>query len=357
MERHVITAVALLFIAAPFSTAQDNESYAERSEFDPETGDWVLIAPPVLGTEDGDLELARSTLARGEYKTARKMFKQWFKDYSESSRWPEALFYAADTEYSAEDAKPRDGDLMKAYRWYEELIEGWAGTELANRAMRRELLIAEMFLFKKRKQRVWGGLLWLGATEEALIMLDRIIDEWAPNSDIAERALRIKADYHFNAGEFEEAELAYARLARDYPRGQYHRVAMRRSGESALARFPGVQFDDADLLEAEVYFQDFLRRYPTYAADAHVPQTLARIKESRAQKDYTIGRYYERTGKINAAAFYFRVILEKWPATTWAVKARQRLVALGAIEEEYYEESEFDDAGETLTEEPVAYDD
>ncbi|MCZ6815995.1 MAG: outer membrane protein assembly factor BamD, partial [Planctomycetota bacterium] len=171
------------------------------------------------------------------------------------------------------------------------------------------------------------------------------------------RALRIKADYHFNAGEFEEAELAYARLARDYPRGQYHRVAMRRSGESALARFPGVEFDDADLLEAEVYFQDFLRRYPTYAADAQVPQTLARIKESRAQKDYTIGRYYERIGKIDAAAYYFRVILEKWPATTWAVKANQRLIALGAIEEEFYEEMGYDESGNDLVEEPAAHND
>ncbi len=357
MERHLIPAVAILFIAAPLAPAQDSESYAERSEFDPEAGEWIYIAPPIPGTEDGDLELARSTLARGEYKTARKMFKQWFKDFPESNRWQEALFYAADTEYSAENAKPRDGDLMKAYRWYEELIEGWAGTELANRAMRRELLIAEMFLFKKRKQRVWGGVLWLSATDEALIMLDRIIDEWAPNTDIAERALRIKADYHFNAGEFEEAELAYARLARDYPRGQYHRVAMRRSGESALARFPGVEFDDADLLEAEVYFQDFLRRYPTYAADAQVPQTLARIKESRAQKDYTIGRYYERIGKIDAAAYYFRVILEKWPATTWAVKANQRLIALGAIEEEFYEEMGYDESGNDLVEEPGAHND
>lgn len=358
MERHVIFSIMLLFAAASHTLAQDDESYAERSEFDPATGQWVTIAPPVPGTEDGDLELARSRLAKGEYKQARKLFKQWFKDYPESARWPEALFYAADTEYSAEDAKPHGGDLMKAYRWYEELIEGWAGTELANRALRRELYIAEMFLFKGRKQRVWGGVLWLGAKDEALTMLDRIIDEWAPDTPIAERALRLKADYHFNAGEFEEAEMAYARLARDYPRGQYHRVAMRRSGESALARFPGVEFDDADLLEAEVYFQDFLRRYPTYAADAQVPQTLARIKESRAQKDYTIGRYYERTGRINSAAFYFRIVLEKWPATTWAVQAKRRLVALGAIEDEsYQEESEFEEGEHPLSDEPVAHED
>ncbi len=66
MERHLIPAVALLFIAAPFATAQDTESYAERSEFDPETGEGISCAPPVPGSEAGDLDLSRSTIARGE---------------------------------------------------------------------------------------------------------------------------------------------------------------------------------------------------------------------------------------------------------------------------------------------------
>ncbi|MFQ5422403.1 MAG: outer membrane protein assembly factor BamD [Phycisphaerae bacterium] len=338
MNRYIAIAWIVTFLAAPAVLAQQDESYADRREYDPETGRWVSIASPVPGTEDGDLELARSRLARGEYKKARKLFKHWLRDYSDSARRGEALFYAADTEVSAEEAKRRRGDLMKAYGWYEELIEGWGGTDLADRAIRRELIIAEMFLFKHRKQRVLRGLMWLGATEEALTMLDRIIDEWAPKTAIAEQALRLKADYHFVEGEFKEAETAYARLARDYPRGRYHRVAMLRSGEAALARFPGVEFDDADLLESEVYFQDFQQQYPRHAAEAAVAQTLARIRESRARKDYTVGHYYERTNKINAAAFYYRLVVESWPETTWAVEARRRLVALGAVEPDPYEE-------------------
>src|SRR5262249_12114568 len=242
-----------------------------------------------------------------------------------------------DTEVSAEQVKKNDGDIMQAYRWYEELLEGWAGTELAERAMRRELIIAELFLFNKRKQKVWKGMLRLDASEEAITILDRLINDWAPNTPIAEQALRMKADYHFSVGEFEEAEAAYARLARDFPRGRYHRIAMLRSGESALARFPGVDFDDADLLEAEVYLQDFQDRYPNYAAEAQVPQMLARIKETRAQKEYAIGQYYERTDAINAAAYYYRFVMNSWPSTTWASEARRRLIAIGGIDDTFSE--------------------
>jgi hypothetical protein len=149
---------------------------------------------------------------------------------------------------------------MQAHR-LEEVLDGWPGTDIADRALRKELIIAEMVLFKGRKQKVWK-VLWLSAEEETLTILDRIIDERARETPIAEQALRLKADYHYINGNFEEAETAYARLMREFPRGRYQKFAMLRAGESALARFPGVEFDDADLLEAEVYLKDFAQKYP-----------------------------------------------------------------------------------------------
>ena len=311
---------------------EEGEVYHERLEYDAATGQWIEIAPPIPGTDGGDLALARFMLARGEYKKARKAFKLWFKMYPDSSLRPQGLFYSAQTEVLAEESRRKGGDLIGAYEWLEELLEGWPGTELADRALRKELIIAEMLLFKHRKQKLWRGMLWLSATEEALDILNRIIDLWAPGKPVAEQALRRKADYHYINGEFEEAELAFSRLMRDFPRGKYHKIAMLRSGQSALARFPGVRFDEADLLEAEVYLKDFHERYPQEAAEYRVPQMLSRISESRAQKEYTIGQYYERTRAIDAAVYYYRWIVSQYPATTWAAEAQNRLVALGAAE-------------------------
>lgn len=308
-----------------------DETYRERLEYNAATGQWVELPAPIAGTEDGDLAIARAMLAKGDFKKARKAFGEWFKMYPESAHRPEALFYAAETEVSAIDEASRAGDLIRAYEYLQELLQGWPGSELADRALRKELIIAEMILFKGRKQKVWKGTLWLSATEEALQMLDRIIDDLAKNTPIAEQALRLKADYHYQTGEFEEAEIAYSRLVREYPRGRYQKIAMLRSGESALGRFPGVQFDEADLLEAEVYLQDFQQRYPQDAEPYAVPQKLGRIKETRAEKDFTVGRYYERVKQYKAAAFYYRQVEKNYSATTWAVEARNRLMALGEI--------------------------
>lgn len=332
MARTCLLSAVLILVCAAFCHADDEEQvYHERFEYNPATGDWSEVAPPIPGTEEGDLALARSLLARGRFKEARKAFKEWFEIYPDSDRWAEALFYAAETEILAVEEKPKGGDIMKAYNWLEEVLQGWPGTDLADRALRKEMIIAELLLFKDRKQKIWRGVLWLSGKDEALHMLDRIIDEWAHGTPVAEQALRLKADYHYINGEFEEAELSYARLVREFPRGRYHKIAMLRSGESALARFPGVDFDDADLLEAEVYLSDFQTRYPQDAADRSVPQILTNIRERRAEKEYRIASYYERTNQIDAAVYYYRYIEENWPATIWAVEAHGRLVSLGAV--------------------------
>lgn len=326
----ILTVIMALCWAHSASAQSKEATYYERLEYDPGTGEWKEIAPPIPGTEAGDLAIARSLLARGEFEGARKAFAAWFKAYPASELRHEALFYAAETEVSSEDAKRKTGDLIQAYKWLEELLEAWPGTELADRSMRKELIIAEMLLFKDRKVRKLKGILWLSGEDEAHDIINRLTDYWAPNTPLAEQALRVKADYHFINAEFEEAELAYSRLMREYPRGKYHKVSMLRSGQSALARFPGVEFDDADLLEAESYFQEFQRTYPQSAGEYQIPQTLDRIQESLAQKEFTIAQFYERLRKIDAAAFYYRFVVRTYPDTTWAAQAEGRLVALGA---------------------------
>jgi outer membrane assembly lipoprotein YfiO len=330
MNRSVILGLVLLL--APVAAAQQqDQTYHERLEYNPASGEWVEIAPPIPGTEEGDLALARMLLAQSDFKQARKAFAEWLKMYPDSDYRAEALFYAAETEVSAEEVKPKQGHLIRAYEWLQEVIQSRPGTELAARAVRKEMIIAELLLFKNRKQKVWKGMLWLSGREEALQMLDRIIDDYARETPTAEQALRMKADYHYLNGEFQEAEQSYARLVREFPRGRYQKIAMLRSGQSALARFPGVDFDDADLLEAEVYLGDFQQRYPDDAAENDVPQIISNLRERRAEKDYRVGRFYERTKAPDAAIFYYRQIEDRWPATIWAAEARNRLVALGAV--------------------------
>jgi outer membrane assembly lipoprotein YfiO len=319
---------AFLSLAAPTPAAEkDNkETYPERLTYDPKTGEWLELPPPEPGTEDGDLEIARATLARAEKRTdfmrARKLLKQWVSTYYDSRRYPEALFYYADAEFQL-------GNLMKAYETYERLLDEQKGSDLAQRALRNEIVIAEVFL-SGRWRKIWGGVIRMPAYEEALDILERVATNRAPGTAFAEQAIKIKADYHYNKGEFTDAEQEYARLARDFPRSRYTRLALLRSAQAAYASFPGVKFDDSALVEAEERFEQFRKNHPQAAEEENVPLLLEQIRNNRAQKEFTVGQYYEKTKHPRAAAFYYRSVVKYWPDTTWAVLAQGRLDRLGS---------------------------
>ena len=129
----------------------------------------------------------------------------------------------------------------KAYQRYEQLLDMYAGSELIDRALRRELAIAGEYLAGKKRRPAGDGDptsqgrgVWTYWTTSAISR--------APGTALAEQALKMRADYFYNRGEFFDAEQEYARLAREYPTGAYAAVALLRSAQSAMASFSGVKF-------------------------------------------------------------------------------------------------------------------
>jgi outer membrane protein assembly factor BamD (BamD/ComL family) len=320
---------AVLFLASPWAIPQPlaaggpddpQDRYPERLVYDPHTREWIVQEPPEPGTPDGDLDIARNLLARGEYKKAAKRLSAWIAAYGfESPRHPEAVFLAGRAEFEMKN-------FMRAHRRYLEVLNNWPGTEWADRALRGNFVIAEVFLAGHRRK--FLRLPLLHAYDEALEILDDIIVNH-PNTALAEQALKTKADYYFRTGEFELAEDAYAQLARDYAAGQFVREAMLQSARAALASFPGIEFDDAPLIEAEERFLQFRQAFPQFSAGQDVDLVLESIRAKRAEKELSIARYYEKARQPGAAIYYYRLVQQEWPDTTWAAVAGTRLARLG----------------------------
>ena len=323
------TVLLAVGLAGSAAVAEDEprdleERYPERMVYDPQTQEWVPEEPPEAGTPDGDLAIARNLIALGEYKKAAEKLQQWIAAYAhDSPRYPEALFLSGRVEFER-------GNFMRAHRRYLEVLNNWPGTEWADRALRGNFVIAEVFLSGHRRK--WLGMPLFHAYDEALDILDDIMVNH-PNTVLAEQALKTKADYFFRKGEFGLAEDAYAQLARDYPTGQYLRDAMLQSARAALASFPGIAFDDAPLIEAEERFHQFMQAFPQYAESQDVGLILEDIRAKRAEKELSIAEYYERAKEPRAAAFYYRLVRDRWPNTTWAALAETRLTKLGRAAE------------------------
>jgi outer membrane protein assembly factor BamD (BamD/ComL family) len=318
-----IAMVSLAWMAGPVGAVDDDDGPKERMVYDPATGRWIEEAPPEPGTERGDLELAKRIMAggdKGDGEKARKALEDWIKTYGEASDlYGEALFAMADARFLEES-------YIKAHEHYQEYINEFPGTALEERAWRREFVIAEVFL-SGRKKKTWGMRLFK-AEDEAIDILDQLAVE-NPKTLLAEQAIKTKADFYYRTGEFELAEEEYARLTREFPNSRYARLAMLQSARSALASFPGVEFDDAPLIEAEERFVQFQSQYPRFASQQRVGVVLDDISNTRAHKEYVIGEYYERTDSIRSAVFYYRSVMTHWPDSTWASLAAGRLEGLG----------------------------
>lgn len=319
LESRTVAALLVLGLAG-LCRAQDRPTRGKQLEFDPGQGEFVEAAPPEAGTGGGDLALARQAFGRGDHNAAYRSVKRWLKEYGEQHE------LATEAKLLRGEVQIARKNYYKAHQILEPLMLDYAGTALGDRAAELEFVIAEVFLSGTRRK-VWG-IRMLKATDLGIEILDRISAEF-PDTTLAENAIKTKADYYFfTSKEFELAELEYARLAQEFPRSRYARYAMRQSAEAALASFSGIEFDDAPLIEAEERFEQYLAQYGEAAEQEGIGQILQQIHAQRAAKEFSIGRYYERTNRPAAAAFYYYSTMDNWPDTVAAAEAQQRLAVL-----------------------------
>ena len=326
-------AAALVLGLAGVSAADQPKTRARQLDYDPQAGGFVEAVPPVEGTPLGDLQLARQALGREDHGQAYRRVKRWLKVYGlDHELSPEARLLRAEVQIARRD-------YYKAHKHLQEFQGEFAGTEFGLRAAAMEFVIAEVFLSGTKRK--FLGMRLLKGADTGIDILDQLSNDY-PDTTLAEMAIKTKADFYYRQGDFALAELEYSRLVREFPRSRYVRLAARKSADATLASFPGIEFDDAALIEAEERFTRYLAQYGAAARQEGVGQILQEIRATRADKEHAIGRYYQKTKHLNAAIFYYRSTCRNWPDSTAAIQARQRLAQLGALDQLEAEQTSYE---------------
>ena len=243
-----IFVLAALTVGAPAARSQSRE----RIIWDEQKQAWIP-AEELERPLQGSVGEAQDLLRQGRNREAEKILKAYFKQSvgNEPDRAEAMLLYA--------NAAFLRGDYTQADKRYKQVISEYPNTREYAISIRRELDIAKAWLAgKKRKV---AGFLFLNGEDEALEILSQI-EQLAGGYRIAEVALWTKGEYYFHTGQFELAEIAYRRLAKDYKSPRYHKIALYRAAGSAIAAFPGIAFDDTPLLEARELYTEYLDKFP-----------------------------------------------------------------------------------------------
>ncbi len=313
--------IGLLLVPVGHLAAQPQRT--RTLTYEPELRKWAEQSPPTPGTPEAEMFAVKAWNRVGKYRKAFAALKRLGKTVNEEhSLYPDFLIVKAEAQIGKRQ-------FYEAHLTLQEFLNRYAGIALTSEALRLEFVIAETFL-SGVKRKLYGIRL-LSGEETAFAILDEISTDHA-DSPLAELAVKTMADHMFDTGDHTLAEFEYARLLREYPQSRYAQFALRRSAEAVLARFEGPPYDETPLVEAEERYHDYRLRFRGAADREGVGSILESIREMRAEKDFSVGAYYERTDHLSSAVYYYRSVNRDWPGTIAATKAATRLELLGASE-------------------------
>ncbi len=252
-----------------------------------------------------------------------------------ASRWPDSQI--------EEDASYLEGEsfffadrYVQANRAYEKLIANYAGTRYLDLAEKRRYTIALYWLelsehykgphftdAKRPKTNLVG---------EAKRVLHRIrIDD--PTGKLADDAALAVGKAFLKEGNYYEAADAFEDLRRNYPGSKHQFTAHMLELEARLKGYQGKSYDDTPLRKADELMKSIVRQFPEQSQKQlpYLEQQSALIRKQIAERDYSMGQYFENRGENRAAKFYYEQVAEKFKNTEFGETVREQIETVAAL--------------------------
>ncbi len=175
-----------------------------------------------------------------------------------------------------------------------------------------------------------------GETKEAAVLFDEV-ERQHPYSPWARRAQLMSAFSYYVARDYPNSVQSAQRFLSIHPGNRDAPYAFYLIALCYYEQINDVTRDQRVTEQALTALNEVVRRYPDtrYAGDARLKIDL--VNDHLAGKEMTIGRFYQKTGKVLAASLRFRNVVEQYQTTSHAPEALYRLVesylSLGIPEE------------------------
>jgi outer membrane protein assembly factor BamD (BamD/ComL family) len=285
-----------------------------------------------------DEKIAKTAFQEGETLFKEKKYDAAAeKFWTASWRWPDSpmeedsLFLLGECYFFAD----RYG---KADDTYSSLLKKYDNTRYLDTVMAREFAIGRYWEEMDLKYHHWPTTPnltdktrpWFDTFGNAIAAYDRIRLH-DPTGPLADRAIMATANAYFRINHWEEAAYHYDILRRDYPKSQFQKDAHVLGLQARWRVYQGAMYDETPLKQANEIASQTLTQFPGKLGEeeARVAETRARILEQQAEREWEMARFYEHKGAYGSAKFYYRTLVDKYPRTQMAEKARARLTELG----------------------------
>jgi len=234
--------------------------------------------------------------------------------------WGESLFFS--------DQYP------KADEAYAELLKKYEYTRHLDKAVARQFAIGRYWEQLDAAKPGWAfGFQWGDSTRPAFDTWGRAIKSYRsvrlhdPTGRLADDSVMATANAYFLKGRYEEAAHQYDTVRKEYPKSEHQLNAHLLGMRSKLNVYQGPLYDGTPLEDASEIADQMLRQFSSELGSERqrVVETQNRIYEERAERAWTRARYYENKKRYGSARLYYQHILDEYPTTEVAQRARVRL--------------------------------
>ncbi len=310
---------------------------------------------PYVGLDE--LNAARKLYDEQKYVEARKAFHKIVKN----KKWKnepvieEALFYRAETDFQL-------GHYPSAQDGYDELLKNYPATKHLELSVKRLYRIACYWLKSPKPASEIelasftdeNGAERLAENPEATIPFNWRIrpnfsDKTQPFFDTPGRAVQALrsvtlhdvtgpladdarmtlAVYHLRKRDYREADVYFNEIRTQYPNSEFAQASYVLGAHASLKSYLGAGYDSKQLEAAKALTDQATRLYPDIPQRAKLDGDLKKIKVEIVEREWKRVEYYLRRREKESAAIYCEDIIEKYPDSPQAVKARETLLKLG----------------------------
>jgi TolA-binding protein len=325
-----------------------------------------------------EYETAEALYEAGDYRAAEKAFKQLVKARRRTqetwrSRVENFLGGSASKKPFGELGDPIEEDALfmvaecqfaqQRYSWaqdsFGELLERYPSTRHLDQATRRLFRIAQQWLQypvsadeaedvklakNEEGQPEWAGPaggpaswpLVPNVTDRTRPVFDthgRALQalEWIWRYDaagpMADDALMLSATYNQRKGDYVEAARLYKLVRETYPDSSHLRDAYLLGSHVTLASYSGATYDGKTLQEAKQLKETTRRLFADLSPEQRqrLDDELVRVEQEEVEREWAKVQFYLRKNQSESVALYCHKIINKYPDSEYAARARQVL--------------------------------
>lgn len=286
---------------------------------------------------DAEFRAAEVLFQKGRFREAETAFARIARRRKDTPWGEKAQYHLAECQYQR-------GNFVGAHDSFETLFAVYPGTDYLDKAVRREYEIGQAWLAAADPKanpddkapwdaRLTGRLPLADTNGNALAVLEHVRHHSAPtNGPLADDAVKRIADYHRDNQDYEMAAVHYDQLIESHPKSPFVREAQIQGIDARIKDYRGPDYDRSGLEEARKLVRQTMVSFPEQAENRDkLLKTLDLINDQDAEHTYRTGDYYLRTGKVISAEHEFGKVIQLWPDSPWAEKARPQLAKLAKM--------------------------